>query len=89
VVLERFDRRDRDSSLTCWVAVSAEVVADPFGASWRSPDGRVADVLSMPPAVLDDPLPILSVPALLDEDAAAALDDRALPALGWKGRPRF
>ena len=89
VVLERFERWDPDVSLGCWVAVSADLLTDPFGASWRSPDGRQADVLRMPPTILEARLPLLSVPALLDEEAAAALDDRALPALGWKPRQRF
>lgn len=80
---------DPDPRLVCWVVVSAELMADPFGAGWRTPGGRQADVLSMPLAELEAPLPILSVPALLDEQAAAALDDRALPVLGWKRHEGF
>lgn len=68
------------------MTVSAELLTDPFGAGWRTPDGREASVLTMPPAQLSAPLPILSVPALLDEEVAAALDDRALAALGWRRR---
>jgi hypothetical protein len=83
-VLERLDHWNPDARLACWVIASGELLADPFATRWRSPDGREASVLHMPGLELSAPLPLLSLPALLDEEAAAALDDRALAAIGLR-----
>jgi hypothetical protein len=77
-----------ESGIACWVTVSDELLADPFGTLWRSPDGREASVLTMPAVDLPEPMPVLAVPALLDDAAEGALDDRALAAMGWTWRLR-
>jgi hypothetical protein len=82
--LERLQDWRKEPPIPCWVAVSGELLADPFGAIWRSPDGGEATVLTMPPHELQHELPILSTPALLDDDAPEALDDRALEAIRWR-----
>lgn len=82
--LDRFKEWHKQTPIPCWIAVSAELFADPFGAIWRSPDGREATVLTMPPHELKYPLPILSAPAFLDDDGPEALDDRALEAIRWR-----
>jgi hypothetical protein len=74
------------SGIPCWVAVGTDLLDDPFGTPWRSPDGREASVLTMPTIALPGPLPILSVPPLLDDAAEGAFDDRVLSAAGWRGR---
>jgi hypothetical protein len=84
--MERWYGGADDSDLACWVTVGADLVDDPFGALWHSPVGRQATVLDMPTIALPEPLPILSPPALLDDEAEGALDDRALAMIGWGGR---
>lgn len=85
-VMERWHHGADESDLACWVSVGTDLLDDPFGALWRSPDGREATVLDMPAIELPEPLPILSPPALLDDEAEGALDDRALAMVGWGGR---
>lgn len=83
----------RESGIPCWVTVSDEMLADPFGTPWRSPDGREASVLTMPAFELPEPLPVLSVPPLVDDTAEGARRPRpgyhgldlALPL----GRPAY
>jgi hypothetical protein len=75
-----------ESGMPCWVTVGNELLTDPFGASWRSPDGRDTSVLTMPCIELRERMPLLSVPALLDDAAEGAFDDRALAISGWRGR---
>lgn len=82
--LERWQDWRKEPPIPCWIAVSSELLADPFGAIWRSPDEREATVLTMSPHGLQHELPILSTPALLDDDAPGALDDRALEAIRWR-----
>jgi len=82
--LEGLRDSHKEPPTPCWVAVGAELFADPFGALWHSPDGREATVLTMPPHDLRGELPILSSQALLDVDAPDALDDRALEAIRWR-----
>ena len=74
----------KQAPIPCWVTVSGELFADPFGAIWRSPDGREATVQTMPPHELKYQLPILSAPALVDDVGPEALDDRALEAIRWR-----
>ncbi len=84
---DRWHNRGNQEDLACWITTGADLRDDPFGAVWRSPDGREATVLDMPAIELPAPLPILSPPALLDDEAEGALDDRALAMVGW-GRRR-
>lgn len=85
--IERWHGGADESNLGCWVTVGADLLEDPFGTSWQSPLGREATLLDMPAVDLSKPLPILSLPALLDEEAEGALDDRALAIVGWGHRP--
>jgi hypothetical protein len=84
--MERAAGGYRDLGIGCWVTVGADLLSDPFGAAWRSPDGREASVLTMPTVELPEALPVLAVPALVDDGADGALDDRALALIGWRGR---
>jgi hypothetical protein len=84
--MERAAGGYREPRIGCWVAIGADLRDDPFGATWRSPDGREASVVTMPTIELPEPLPVLAVPALVDDAADGALDDRALGLIGWRGR---
>jgi hypothetical protein len=82
---ERLERDYQKSfAFPTWVAVTDEVVADPYGAIWQSPMGDEATVLTMPPCELYYPLPILTSPALTQVGALGSLDDRVLAAIDWR-----
>jgi hypothetical protein len=83
--MERWHGGADESDLPCWVTIGSDLRDDPFGALWHSPSGRHATVLDMPAIALTESLPTLSPPALLDDEAEGALDDRALAMIGWGG----
>jgi hypothetical protein len=83
--VERFEKDYRQPyAFPTWVAVTDEVIADPFGAVWQSPMGDEATVLTMPPCELHYPLPILAPPALTQDGALGSLDDRVLAVIDWR-----
>ena len=81
---ERFEQVQKPFEFPIWVAVTDEVVADPYGAVWQSPMGDEATVLTMPPCELHYPLPILAPPALIPPGALGSLDDRVLAVINWR-----
>ncbi len=74
----------RERPIPTWVVDRRALLVDPYGAAWRSPDGREATVLTMPACELLHELPILSAPVFALDDADGALDDRALRAIRWR-----
>ncbi len=70
----------------CWVTVSDELVADPYGEIWRAPDGRRVSARDMASFQPQWELPSLGPLSLLTDHGPAALDDRLLRAVGDLGR---
>ncbi|MGH2427347.1 MAG: replication-relaxation family protein, partial [Candidatus Limnocylindria bacterium] len=71
---------------SCWVTTAAELMADPFGAIWRAPDGQRLATREMASFETEWELPRLGPLCLLTDDGPEALDDRLLTAVGHLGR---
>ena len=71
---------------SCWVTTAAELVADPFGAIWRAPDGQRLAAHAMESFQPEWELPRLGPGCLLGDDGPDAMDDRLLTAVGRLGR---